>query len=268
MRRLLIRPGAIGDCIVSLPALEHLRADYTEVWAPSSNLPLIRFADRTRSIASTRLDLLELGQAPAVLLEELGAFEDIVSWYGASRPAFRDAVSRLPFRFFPALPRDAVIHAVDFYLNQVGGRPGAAPRIQVPRFDGGYIAIHPFSGSASKNWPFERFRELAARLQTILRAEIRWTAGPEELLDGAERFADLYELACWLGGARLYIGNDSGITHLAAAAGTPVVALFGPTDPVIWRPRGDRVRIVRGQPLSELSVDEAFRACTAHAGFK
>ena len=63
MRRLLIRPGAIGDCIVSLPALEYLRADYTEVWAASANLPLIRFADRARSIASTGLDLLELGQA-------------------------------------------------------------------------------------------------------------------------------------------------------------------------------------------------------------
>ncbi|PYT14112.1 MAG: hypothetical protein DMG59_18225, partial [Acidobacteria bacterium] len=58
MRRLLIRPGAIGDCILSLPALEAARAGYTEVWAPRPVLSLIRFADRTRAIADTGLDLI------------------------------------------------------------------------------------------------------------------------------------------------------------------------------------------------------------------
>ena len=55
-RRLLIRPGAICDCILALPELEAARTDYTEVWAPRSVLPLIRFADRTRAIADTGLD--------------------------------------------------------------------------------------------------------------------------------------------------------------------------------------------------------------------
>jgi ADP-heptose:LPS heptosyltransferase len=57
------------------------------------------------------------------------------------------------------------------------------------------------------------------------------------------RIENLYELACWLASARLYIGNDSGITHLAAAVGTPVLALFGPTDPDVWAPRGANVRV-------------------------
>lgn len=64
-------------------------------------------------------------------------------------------------------------------------------------------------------------------------------------LPGAVRIDDLYLLACWLARARLYIGNDSGITHLAAAVGTPVLALFGPTDPAVWAPRGPHVRVVR-----------------------
>ena len=59
----------------------------------------------------------------------------------------------------------------------------------------------------------------------------------------AVRIDDLYELACWLAGAGLYIGNDSGITHLAAAVGTPVLAFFGPTDPEVWAPRGPHVRM-------------------------
>ena len=62
-----------------------------------------------------------------------------------------------------------------------------------------------------------------------------------------DRFDDLYKLACWLAGAKVYIGNDSGPTHLAAAVGTPVIALFGPTDPAIWAPRGDNVHIVSMQ---------------------
>ncbi len=72
------------------------------------------------------------------------------------------------------------------------------------------------------------------------------------------RFENLYELGCWLGGARVYIGNDSGITHLAAAVGTPVVAVFGPTDPVVWAPRGERVRVVSGGSLDQIAVDDVL----------
>ncbi len=75
---------------------------------------------------------------------------------------------------------------------------------------------------------------------------------------------DLYHLASWLARARIYIGNDSGITHLAAAAGAPVVALFGPTDPSVWAPRGDRVRIVAtqrpGEPMERIALQRVTEA--------
>ena len=58
--------------------------------------------------------------------------------------------------------------------------------------------------------------------------------------------------------ARVYIGNDSGITHLAAAVGTPVVAIFGPTDPAVWAPRGERVAVVSRGSLDEIAVDEVL----------
>jgi heptosyltransferase III len=70
-------------------------------------------------------------------------------------------------------------------------------------------------------------------------------AGPDEALDRATRFENLFDLARWLAGAALYIGNDSGITHLAAAVGIPVIALFGPTSPDIWAPRGPNVTVLR-----------------------
>jgi len=252
VRRLAIRPGAIGDFIVSLPALESLRTDYFEIWTASAHLPLIQFADRARSIVSTGLDLLGIAQSPPPgLVEQLRGFDSIVSWYGANRPEFRDLVHSLslPFTFFPALPAwDSRVHAVDFYLEQtrlIARSIGdGVPRISCPVRRGNFAVIHPFSGSPSKNWPLANFRALARELETCM--PVRWCGGPADPpLEGAVRIADLCELACFLASARLYVGNDSGITHLASAVGTPVVALFGPTDPAIWAPRGQRVEIRR-----------------------
>jgi heptosyltransferase-3 len=233
VRLLIIRPGALGDCILALPAMEHLRAGYTEVWAARPNLPLFRFADCTRAIADTGLDLAGIpGHEPsATLFERLASFDAIVSWYGANRPEFRESMAGFPFRLLPALPAGgAGIHAADFFLLQAGGTPPAIPRLDCRREPGGYAVIHPFSGSARKNWPLECFRDVAGRLPL----RVCWCAGPEEHLDGAVRFDNVYELACWLANAAVYIGNDSGVTHLAAASGAPVVALFGPTDPASW----------------------------------
>ena len=81
MRRLIIRPGAIGDCICALPAMQFLRAAYTEVWVASQNVPLVRFADCVRGIASTGLDLVGIPgrEPPAGLLERLAGF-DSITW--------------------------------------------------------------------------------------------------------------------------------------------------------------------------------------------
>jgi ADP-heptose:LPS heptosyltransferase len=233
-RRLLIRPGAIGDCILALPALEAARADYTEVWAPRAVLPLIRFADGTRAIADTGLDLM--GVLPDARAAALESFDSIYSWYGTRHSEFHEAVRHLPFTFFPALPPS----------------PQGVPRIPVPAAPvGDFAVIHPFSGGAKKNWPLENFRALAARLPLV----VKWSAGPDERLDDAVRFDDLYQLGCWLSTARAYIGNDSGLSHLAAAVGTPVVAIFTRTDPSIWAPRGAHVTV-----LENPSLDDACRA--------
>lgn len=230
-RRLLIRPGAIGDVILSLPALEAARAAYTEVWAPRPLLPLIRFADRTRALADTRLDLL--GVVEGARVPELETFDSIYSWYGTNRPEFRDAVRHLPFTFFPALPPPAE----------------GIPRIAVPRSGTeDFAIIHPFASSANKRWPLEDYREVAARLGM----PVKWCAGPDEPLEEAVRIDDLYELACWISTARVYIGNDSGIAHLAAAVGTPVVSIFLASDPRVWAPRGPRAAVLDRPSVAEV----------------
>ncbi len=257
MRRLVIRPGGIGDFVLSLPALERLKPDYLEVWAASPNVPLARFADRARPIGATGLDLLGVTDPPQRLIDDLRGFDSVVSWYGANRAEFRESVRALglPFVFFPALPPEgAGVHATDFYLEQARaiagageGGPSAGPHIDCDVRRENFAAIHPFSGSAKKNWPLAKFQALARKLERIM--PVRWCAGPEDPpLQSCVRIDDLYELACWLGSARLYIGNDSGVTHLAAAVGTPVLALFGPTDPAVWAPRGANVRVGRWKP--------------------
>lgn len=226
MRRLLIRPGAIGDVILSLPALESARAEYTEVWAPRVTLPLIRFADRTRAIADTGLDLLGITTTRCPLLED---FDEIYSWYGTARPEFREAVAHLPFTFFPAQ-----------------SLPETAPRIEVPLAKReNFAIIHPYSSSPKKNWPLENFQAVAGQLKSVA-----WCPNHIE---------DLYELACWISTARVYIGNDSGISHLAAAVGTPVIAIFISTDPRIWAPRGKHVLV-----LENPSVAEVLDGCSQH----
>src|ERR1700736_5749827 len=191
MRRLLIRPGAIGDLIVSLPALEFLRTEYLEVWVAERNVPLIRFADAVHSIGSTGLDVLEF-DPPARLVERLRTFDSIISWYGASRPEFRDTVEgmHLPFRFFPALPKDPKVHAVDFYLNQVG-QVGQVPDLPVDPAqarNAAHAVIHPFAGNTLKRWPIEKFREAAQ----LLNLPVTWCAGPGEELPEAVRIDNLY----------------------------------------------------------------------------
>jgi len=245
VRRLLIRPGAIGDVILSLPALEAARAEYTEVWAPRPMLPLIRFADRTRAIADTGLDLLGIVEGARV--PELDTFDSIYSWYGSAQPEFRDAVCHLPFAFYPASPPS----------------PDGIPKISVPPAPlEDFAIVHPFASSAAKRWPIENFRTVAREIGIA----VRWCTGPtevlpQEALEHATRIEDLYDLACWISTARVYIGNDSGITHLAAAVGAPVVAIFVNTDPRIWAPRGERVTVLeRPTPADVLRAARGFLA--------
>jgi heptosyltransferase III len=277
MRRLVIRPGAIGDTIVSLPALEYLCRGQSgveaEIWAPARNLPLLKHIAPARALTEVQLDLLEI-DPPAALIERLKSFDEVVSWYGAAREEFRAALEAtgVRVRLLTAIPpQGAGCQAVDFYLQQVGveteGRAESVPRIPARRGGGaeqGYIAIHPFSGSPRKNWPVELFQRVAQELQAETGLGVEWCAGDEEVLNEAHRFETLEQVAEWLSGAALYLGNDSGISHLAAACGKRTVAIFQASDPRVWAPRGNGVRVLV-RPEAAVVV-EACRELLSTAG--
>ena len=156
MKRLLIRPGAIGDVIVSLPALEYFKAGYTEVWVPTPTVPLIQFADKVLSIASSRIDMLTEG-----FIERFQQFDEVYSWYNANKEQLVEINPNC--RFFQALP-SGPLHASDFFLEQVGAPLGSKPKILVKSVARETIVIHPFSGSDRKNWTYSNYEELAKLL--------------------------------------------------------------------------------------------------------
>jgi ADP-heptose:LPS heptosyltransferase len=136
------------------------------------------------------------------------------------------------------------------------------------------IVIHPGSGSKKKVWPVGRFLELSHHLQERLHSKLLVVIGPAEggetqrLFEGMKlhppifaRGLSLLQLASIMEDCRLFIGNDSGVSHLAAALGIPVLAVFGPTDPEVWSPRGQKVVVVRREIPCSPCPQERFFQC-------
>jgi ADP-heptose:LPS heptosyltransferase len=132
----------------------------------------------------------------------------------------------------------------------VPGRLDATPlRLRRVRTD--ELLIHPGSGSAAKNWPPSRFAEVMRRVRRPVRLVVgeadAAAASDVEAAFGAPlprlMCLDLQELAARLAGCRGYLGNDSGVSHLAGLSGANTVVLFGPTPPEVWRPLGPRVHV-------------------------
>jgi ADP-heptose:LPS heptosyltransferase len=142
------------------------------------------------------------------------------------------------------------------------------------------MVIHPGSGGRHKCWPIDCFIELA---DSVDHDEVHWILGPAECEKNQDMVKRLQErvglknetliinqeldhVTKLIADADLYIGNDSGITHLAAAVGTLTVALFGPSDPNVWRPLGQHVQIVSTEqydkPIGNIQVEKVRKEIT------
>jgi len=136
------------------------------------------------------------------------------------------------------------------------------------------IILHPGSGSKKKVWPLDRFVNLARVLQDRCRSKILIILGPAEgpevqrAFEGTRRnefimakgltllqLASVME-ACWL-----YVGNDSGVSHMAAALGLPTIVIFGPTDQRVWSPKGEKTFVVRREVPCSPCPQERFFQC-------
>ena len=265
-RTLVIHTGGIGDFLLACPALKRLAA--------SGPLELAGQRDRLSlavgsGIAEAAHDLDAVGfasvfSAPSDAFRAFAQrFTKAVVWMrddGVIANAFTEA--GLPdVQTFPGLPPDDWReHASRYYLSCI--RETEAPPLKLeftPHAESLDFVSHPGSGGTQKNWPFERFLALADILESSGR-RITWCRGPAEEALPLPPSADILEtgsltdLARRMAAARAYIGNDSGITHLAAAVGCPTIAIFGPTDPAVWAPSGERVHVVHGAPWPEINA--------------
>ena len=283
MNIVIIRPGAIGDTILTFPILRTLHARYTSphitfvgnaavlplmlanglvdeasdyqspLWSELFSTSGVRTPELRKLLRETDLAICWLRDPERLVeqnLREAGVRRLIIA---AGRP-----------------PESEHIHIVE-YLARTVGLDAVEALGDVPGSEAGNtIAIHPGSGSERKCWSIERFAAVIEWLWQRQRP-VLVLIGPAD----GERLAylqhhlappspgmlrllvnaPLIEVARELQQCGGYLGNDSGITHLAALLGLPTVALFGPSDLLVWRPPGRLVRVIKEPHLANLPVE-------------
>ena len=283
-RILVLRGGAIGDFVLTLPALRALRTRWPSAWIELLGYPHIAglaladgVVDRIGSL--DRAQMATFFSFQARFTPEQAAFVrsfDVVINYlhdpdGLVRGNLGRAGARLVVSGSPLVTEG---HAADFLarpLEELAIYPETAvPNLTLPEearargrawltgegLRGRVWALHPGSGSPAKTWSATGFVAVARHLLRRPGVSCFFVAGEADdaVLPVLQRelpqvpvcrARSLVEVAEILSCAQGFVGNDSGISHLAAALRLPVVCLFGPTDPARWAPRGEWVRVVR-----------------------
>ena len=294
-RVLIIRSGAVGDLILTLPVLTALKKRYDglsiDMMGDPVRLALLKqcgFVDKVLPTDGREFTPLFVpgGALPAHLVRRLRSYDAIITYLPDPYGVFAANLERLasgPVLTGRSRPAEGGrIHMTRVLvdaLKPLGIETSVdPPRIDVPESadsddlcslenERPQVAIHPGSGGADKCWPVEHYGTLIDLLtesgfrpvitfgpadHTIRSRLLPWIESRDVLVIEDR---SLVEVAALYARCRAMTGNDSGMTHLAAAAGTPVIALFGPTDPAVWGTRGKDVRILWGTDVFEADVD-------------
>ncbi|MDP3071977.1 MAG: glycosyltransferase family 9 protein [Opitutaceae bacterium] len=276
MRRILVlRGGALGDLIVTLPALALLRARWPaariEIAGNATAAQLARargLVDAVHSQHEARWStLFSASPLPAEFATWLTEFDLVVSWWPDADGALRRHFPRHAGQTFvcgEALPQQAP--AAAHYCATLRPLGLATPEFRHRLADDALrrhgIVVHPGSGSPRKNWPRDRWLALLAELPTpvtLLLGEVELERGAWPVPAGVTVLPQptLEALVTLLASCRLFLGHDSGVSHLAAACGAPCVLLFGPTDPAVWAPPWPTVQIIqRGAAMEAITVED------------
>ena len=283
---LVIRGGAIGDFILTLPAIGLLREAF-----PQTRLEILGYkhivalaegryyADATRSIEYGGMASFFVpgGKLPEELVAYFSQFAQVISYLYDPDGFFEENLRRAGVKnYLAAYARlDDSAHAARqlarpmerlalFLENEEATvHPTAEDRARAAAFLEGadgrpVIAFHPGSGGERKLWPLPEWQTLLCELRRLYSEALLLMVGGEA---DRERIAALQNEGIWrqavdlplpdlaaiLEKAALYVGHDSGISHLAAAVKTPSVVLFGPTEPAVWAPAGAHVHVLRGE---------------------
>lgn len=305
-RTLVLHPGALGDVLLSLPALRSLHARVPEdelvlAAQPRIGRLLASLDEVDRDVALDTLGLETLfGEGePPERLRRLATGARVISWFGSRDEGFARRLRALAGESVVAsstAPPGATVW--EHLVASVGalGGPGTddagRETMAVPESfvadgrralaDAGWegvrplVLLHPGAGGATKRWAADGFAAAAEALAESLGADVVIHDGPADhdavaalrarlrVTAGVLAEPALETLVGVMRHAAVWIGNDSGVTHLAAAVGAPTLALF--IEPhLAWRPwaRQARVRVVTVETLSRADVDSVIAEATA-----
>ena len=272
---LIVRLGAMGDIIHSLPGAASLKHSFPNArisWVVSPQFaPLLQgngFADRLiifrrnepgswkRTKEELRAERYDLavdfqGLTKSALIANLARPERIAGFGGS---ALRERLAGL---FYSTRVKSAALHVVDQALDLAAGAgalnlvrafplPAGAPEGKLP--EGPFVLASPLAGWASKQWPLEYYERLAAMLRKGPGLPLVLNGAPGSVPAVAGTLAHESGIAGLIDATRraaLVVGVDSGPLHLAAALNKAGVAIFGPTDPVRNGPYGGDFEVFR-----------------------
>jgi len=277
----MIHQGALGDFVTTFPAIRRLRKQFNQIDVFCQSklgkmAQMLRVIDKWFPIEAPYFSSLYSSSVNHKGKMILQSYQLIILFsFSAALERTIQTLTENPVYRIPPRP-DVVkrIHVAEYILYQLvncgllkapnfsnGSMSQSVeyPDQRIESYDPNRIILHPGSGSRKKNWPLQNF----LRVESILRS---YNFNPEFILGPAEIFMaedlrkgsdqtrciheidDLTELSCLLKTSGGFIGNDSGISHLAAFLGLPTVTIFGPSDSQRWKPMGRAVKAVWAEP--------------------
>jgi heptosyltransferase III len=292
-RILVIRGGAIGDFILTLPALKVLRDRHPEAHIEILGYRHVAAVAECRFYAQA-VRSIEYGPLSSFFAKEsdlspelanyFANFDLIVSYLYDPDKIFeanlrrcgarqiRSGPAKIGREAHAALQLARPIEELGLRIEDLGARIYPSPedrqmaRELLRNYKRPIVALHPGSGGENKNWPLECWIDIGNYLLSsekfagslvvvsgeadedqVRQLESIWNNSQVRFLKNLP----LPQLAAVLANA-IFLGHDSGISHLAAAAGARCILLFGPTDPAIWAPRNENVCVLRA-PNGETS---------------
>jgi ADP-heptose:LPS heptosyltransferase len=268
---LIIHQGALGDFILTFPAVIRLRKYYKSIDVLCQSQPgklakALGIAENCYPAEAAYVASLFSNQIDPKIKTILEQYDDVVVFTLADRleQSVNKVKANLSCRLPPKPPAGRRIHVAQFILDNIANcglikdadatleglpLPDGRGRSRNPR----KILLHPGAGSIRKRWPLANFLQVESMIEAD-GFKPEFVLGPAErdlaeALQLANRTThvldDLLDLLYLYDSADAYIGNDSGASHLAAYCGLPTTVIFGPADPERWTPIGRAVQIVR-----------------------
>lgn len=273
----VIRLRSLGDCVLTTPALQLLHDA-----RPDLHISVV-VEPRFAPVFTGNPAVHEIVAKPS------SRAELCLNLHGGTRSMWMTLRSgarlRAGFAHFPAqvlynvrvpkaqeiLGTQRTVHTAEhlassmFYLGVPKTEiPRARLFLTQPAAAGHYAIVHPFASAPDKTWPADRFLALAAALARSMEPVFIGSPSDDMSAFGGYRVqqnSDLEDVKALLAGASLFVGNDSGPTHMAAAFGIPVIVLWGNSDRDIWSPwKAEHVLLSDQRGIQHIDVDHAMEA--------